>query len=112
VARLRRRSGLSSPAGYRVRRVAGTSAGAIVAALMAEGQSLDQLHELLTTIDYGEFMKSGGLRGKLGVVGGAAGLLLHMGLYDGGPSDRVAGRGAHQDRHHPFQRSAARRPRS
>jgi NTE family protein len=74
-------------AGFKVRRVAGTSAGAIVAsivaALLAKGQSLSQLHQELTTIDYGQFMKNRGLRGKLGPIGSAAGLVLHMGLYDG-----------------------------
>ena len=74
-------------AGYSVKRVAGTSAGAIVAsivaALDAKGQPLTQLHEVLTTCQYHRFMKNTGLRGKLGPLGAAAGLMVHMGLYDG-----------------------------
>jgi NTE family protein len=74
-------------AGYAVRRVAGTSAGAIVAsiiaALTATKQPLSKLHDVLSTISYPDFKKNKGLRGKLGAVGNAEGLLLHMGLYDG-----------------------------
>jgi NTE family protein len=74
-------------AGYQVRRVAGTSAGAIVAAitaaLVAKKQPLAKLHEVLTTINYPDFKKNRGLRGKLGGVGSAEELMLHMGLYDG-----------------------------
>lgn len=74
-------------ASYQVRRVAGTSAGAIVAAivaaLVATKQPLTKLHDALATIIYPNFKKNGGLRGKLGALGSAEGLLLHMGLYDG-----------------------------
>jgi NTE family protein len=74
-------------AGYRVRRVAGTSAGAIVAAIVAalnaKKQPVSQLHDVLNTISYPDFMKNAGFRGKLGPVGNASGLLFHMGLYDG-----------------------------
>jgi NTE family protein len=74
-------------AGYQVRRVAGTSAGAIVAsivaALVAKQQPLTKLHDVLATISYPDFEKNGGLRGKLGVIGKAEGLLFHMGIYDG-----------------------------
>jgi NTE family protein len=74
-------------AGYQVTRVAGTSAGAIVAsiiaALVAKNEPLSKLHDILTTVSYPDFKKNRGLRGKLGAVGSAEGLLLHMGLYDG-----------------------------
>ena len=74
-------------AGYQVRRVAGTSAGAIVAsivaALNAKKQPVSQLHDVLNTISYPDFMRNTGFRGKLGPVGNASGLLFHMGLYDG-----------------------------
>ena len=74
-------------AGYVVQRVAGTSAGAIVAsiiaALNAKKQPLTQLHDVLNTIEYPQFMKNSGLRGKFGAVGDAAGLMIEMGLYDG-----------------------------
>jgi NTE family protein len=74
-------------AGYAVKRVAGTSAGAIVASLVASlnatKQPLSELNAILKTIDYKDFMKNTGLRGKLGPLGEASGLVLHMGLYDG-----------------------------
>ncbi len=74
-------------AGYRVKRVAGTSAGAIVAsiiaALVAKNQPLTKLHDVLNTVSYPDFKKNSGLRGKLGAIGSAEGLLFHMGLYDG-----------------------------
>jgi NTE family protein len=74
-------------AGYKVKRVAGTSAGAIVAsivaALDAKNEPISQLRDVLTTCAYHNFMKNTGLRGKLGPLGAAAGLMLHMGLYDG-----------------------------
>ena len=67
--------------------MAGTSAGAIVAAIVAalnaKGDSISELQEILTTIDYPQFMTNRGLRGKLGELGSAAGLVLHLGLYDG-----------------------------
>ncbi len=74
-------------AGYQVSRVAGTSAGAIVAsivaALQANRRPLSELHGVLTTCEYHNFMRNAGLRGKLGGLGAASGLMLHMGLYDG-----------------------------
>ena len=67
-------------AGYHFPRVAGTSAGAIaaalVAALNAAGQPLSQLHDILATVDYPKFMDAGR-------VEAAAHLAMHMGLYDG-----------------------------
>ncbi len=74
-------------AGYRIQRVAGTSAGAIVAsivaALNAKAQPISDLHQIMTTIKYPRFKENSGLRGKLGMLGAGAGLALHMGLYDG-----------------------------
>ncbi len=73
--------------GYVVRRVAGTSAGAIVASIVASlnatGQPVSRLNDILKTIDYKNFMKNTGLGGKLGLLGETAGLVFHMGLYDG-----------------------------
>jgi NTE family protein len=74
-------------AGYEVKRVAGTSAGAIVAsivaALVAKNKPLTELHDILNDVSYPDFKKNSGLRGKLGAIGSAEGLLLHMGLFDG-----------------------------
>jgi NTE family protein len=67
-------------AGYQFPRVAGTSAGAIaaslIAALNARGQSLADLQAILDSVDYPKFMAGGRLRA-------AANLLIHQGLYDG-----------------------------
>lgn len=74
-------------AGYGFRRVAGTSAGAIAAALIAAmqtvGQPLAELQGYLQHVDYSQFERKSPLRAALGRVGDAGQLLLHMGLYDG-----------------------------
>lgn len=74
-------------AGYVFPRVAGTSAGAIAAALIAAldaaGQPLDMLKTYLDQVDYPRFMAEGHVRARLGVVGDAERLLVHMGLYNG-----------------------------
>ena len=74
-------------AGYAFKRVAGTSAGAIAAALIcalnAAGKPLTQLTEILASVDYPRFMTKSHLRSTFGRVGEAERLLLHMGLYDG-----------------------------
>lgn len=73
-----------SAAGYRFQRVAGTSAGSIVAALVAAlgaaGQPLSRLNEIMQTINYPEFMN----RPALGDVELAERLVSRHGLYDGG----------------------------
>jgi NTE family protein len=74
-------------AGYRFRRIAGTSAGAIAAALIAAlnaaGRPLADLNTILRTCDYPRFMAKSRLREALGQVGDVERLLLHMGMYDG-----------------------------
>ncbi len=68
-------------AGYTFPRVAGTSAGAIAAALIAAlnaaGQPLSTLSDILASVDYPKFMNA-----SRPVA--ATNLLFHMGLYDGG----------------------------
>jgi len=67
-------------AGYHFPRVAGTSAGAIaaslIAALNARGQALSDLQTILESVDYPKFMSGSRLHA-------AANLLIHQGLYDG-----------------------------
>ena len=74
-------------AGYRFQRVAGTSAGAIAAAIIAAlnktGKPLSKLQDYLQEIQFEKFMAKGHLRAALGGLGDAEHLLLHMGLYDG-----------------------------
>ena len=73
-------------AGYLFPRVAGSSAGAIVAslvaALQAAGEPIDRLAEIVRTVDYRRFRDPGGL-GRLPVVGRALALLAYDGLYEG-----------------------------
>ena len=74
-------------AGYRFKRVAGTSAGAIAASVVVALQKtrtpMSQLQAILGTIDFKRFMQKSALRKALGAVGDAEHLLLHMGVYDG-----------------------------
>jgi NTE family protein len=67
-------------AGSTFPRVAGTSAGAIAAALIAalnaKGEPLSGLSDILSSVEYPRFMEGGKLKA-------ATNLLLHMGLYDG-----------------------------
>ncbi|HXP21897.1 MAG TPA: patatin-like phospholipase family protein [Streptosporangiaceae bacterium] len=74
-------------AGYRFQRVAGTSAGAIAAAIIAAlnraGQPISKLHDYLQTVQYEKFMAKSRLRAALGGMADAEQLLLHMGMYDG-----------------------------
>lgn len=73
-------------AGYDFPRVAGSSAGAIVASLVAAlqvaGEPLDRLEDIVRTVDYRRFRDPGGL-GRLPLVGRALSLLAHDGLYEG-----------------------------
>ena len=77
----------SSDAGYRFPRVAGTSAGAITAALIAAlqraGRPLAQLRDFLDSVDYTKFEQRGPLRRLLGPAGDVEALVLHDGLYTG-----------------------------
>lgn len=73
-------------AGYSFPRVAGSSAGAIVAALVAglqhAGEPVSRLEELLAMIDLRKFRDSGPL-GRLPLVGRALALLSSDGVYEG-----------------------------
>lgn len=61
-----------------VRRVAGTSAGAITAALMACGCGAQGLTDAITSTNFGSF-----LDGRGGVMGDAYRLMSHYGMHDG-----------------------------
>lgn len=73
-------------AGYRFPRVAGSSAGAVVAALVAAlrhaGEPVSRLEEIVKTIDYRRFRDTS-LLGKVPLVGGLLSLLTSDGLYEG-----------------------------
>ena len=74
-------------AGYWFPRVAGTSAGAItaalVAALQAAGRPLEALKDYVDSVEYARFKEENWLRRKAGIVGDVEHLMLHMGLYSG-----------------------------
>lgn len=69
-------------AGYRFHRIAGTSAGAIVGALIAAGMSPDELQREMREIDYGRFEDKGFLD-HLTLVGKGLSLLFEKGIYEG-----------------------------
>lgn len=73
-------------AGYAFPRVAGSSAGAVVAALVAAlqqaGEPMSRLVEVMRAVDYRRFRDVGGL-GRLPVVGRGLSLLAHDGLFEG-----------------------------
>jgi NTE family protein len=77
-------------AGYTFPRIAGTSAGAIVgavlAALQAAGEPLDRAGDIARSLDYSRFRDSGRigrLLGPLGFLADTASLLVESGLYEG-----------------------------
>ncbi|WP_110882021.1 patatin-like phospholipase family protein, partial [Mycobacterium vulneris] len=73
-------------AGYRFPRVAGTSAGAIVASLVAAlqvaGEPLSRLAEVMRTIDYRKFLDRS-LIGRVPLIGGGLSLMTSDGVYRG-----------------------------
>jgi NTE family protein len=69
-------------AGYSFPKVAGTSAGAIVGALVASGVGAEELRDLLESLDYRKFQDEG-LIDRFGPLGKAASLLFERGLYEG-----------------------------
>ncbi|KJX75107.1 patatin-like phospholipase family protein [Mycobacterium lepromatosis] len=73
-------------AGYRFPRVAGTSAGALVASLIAAlqtaGEPLTRLAEMMRTIDYHKFLDRS-LIGRVPLIGGGLSLLVSDGVYRG-----------------------------
>jgi NTE family protein len=76
-----------SDAGYSFERLAGTSAGAITAALIAALQAahepLSRLEDIMYAVEYEKFKEDGWLRKRFGAAGDAERLALHMGLYSG-----------------------------
>ncbi len=71
--------------GYEWDQVAGTSAGAIVAALVSAGYRGRELYPIFRQLDYLSFLRHRGL-GRLPVVGPLYALLRNKGLY---PSDSI-----------------------
>lgn len=68
--------------GFGFQRIAGTSAGAIVGALLAAGYTSDELHELLLATDY-ELFRDETLLSRFWLPGKALSLLFQKGVYRG-----------------------------
>ncbi len=69
-------------AGYRFENLAGTSAGAIVASLLAVGYRASRIKKELEKLDYNNF-KDEGLLDKLGLFGKALSIGFEYGIYEG-----------------------------
>ncbi len=69
-------------AGYTFGRIAGTSAGAAVGALVAAGMPADRRREVVRSLDYARF-RDRGLLDRLPLVGPGLSVLLEEGVYEG-----------------------------
>lgn len=67
---------------YAFGRVAGTSAGAIVASFIAAGLT-DELERIMVETNFADFLDEGGLLGRLGKLGEGLEVLMHDGIYRG-----------------------------
>jgi NTE family protein len=85
---------------YEIRRVAGTSAGALVASLIAAGYSGDELREVMQSLPFGEIRDA---KPPLPVLGPLAGLLFADGLYQGDVIERWLADRLAEKRVHTFR---------
>jgi NTE family protein len=69
-------------ADYKFRRVAGTSAGAIVGSLVAAGMPVKTMLEVMRELDYKKFRDESFID-KLGIGGKSASLYFEQGIYEG-----------------------------
>jgi NTE family protein len=69
---------------YTVHRVAGTSAGAIVASMLAAGYTAAEMNTVMTDLDFSQFEDNPGIFERhFEQVGQGLGLILHEGLFMG-----------------------------
>ncbi len=68
--------------GYQWENLAGTSAGAIIASLLAVGYSGIELKNIISTLDYNKFLDKNKLQ-SLPLVGKILGIIIDKGLYSG-----------------------------
>jgi NTE family protein len=71
-----------SDAGYAIHRIAGTSAGAIVGALVAAGMPAEDLEGVMRQLDYRRFQDEGFID-HLGTVGQGLSIVFEKGIYEG-----------------------------
>jgi len=69
-------------AGYEFMNLAGTSAGAIVASLLAVGYKAEEIKQEMEKLDYNNF-KDEGLLDKLGIVGKGLSIGFEYGIFEG-----------------------------
>ena len=69
-------------AGYRMHRIAGTSAGAIVGALIAADMPPDRMEKIMKELDYNEFQDESFID-RLGHIGKGVSALFQQGIYEG-----------------------------
>ena len=69
-------------AGYEFENLAGTSAGAIVASLLAVGYKAEEIKRELERLNYNDF-KDEGLLDKLGIIGKGLSIGFEYGIYEG-----------------------------
>jgi len=74
-------------AGYKWQRIAGTSAGSIVAALLAAGYDSAELKHIMRTMRFDRLLGRGRLH-RIPLVGPALHLLLKQGLYSSDPLEQ------------------------
>ena len=68
--------------GFRPENIAGTSAGAIAAALIAAGYTPEELRREILSLDYRQFQDTG-WEDKLPLIDRTASILLDLGIYEG-----------------------------
>ena len=78
--------------GYKPQNVAGTSAGAISASLLAAGYSAEELKEIIIGLDYRQFQDKA-WEDKVPLIERSLSILLDLGLYEGRELTKSARRG-------------------
>jgi NTE family protein len=68
--------------GYRIRRIAGSSAGAVIAALTVAGLTSSDLHQRMHHMDFRKF-RDHSIRDRLGIFGRAHSLIFDKGVFEG-----------------------------
>jgi NTE family protein len=68
--------------GYKFSRLAGTSAGAIIASLLAVGYTGEELKTIMLNLDYSKLIDKRGLN-RIPVLGNEIALIKHKGIYEG-----------------------------